>query len=178
MRYAGAVVLAFCVFLARADEPPRFRDVRIEKAYAPILRANPILMEVAGAKILRLPSGNQLVIGVGAVALKDSTAKERLRAERVGFNKALASIVAEKVGVFVARVERLEERTVVVIERGKERARSVSDLLQITRAETSGIARGMRTVGRWRSADGQICYVAVAAVCDAKGSPLPGAEPK
>lgn len=178
MKCASIIVVVMCASLADAGEPPRFRDVRIEKAFAPFLLANPVLMEVAGAKVLRLPSGNHLVIGIGAVALKDGSPRDRLRAERVGFNKALASVVAEKEGVLVARVERLEERTIIVIERGKERARSVSTLLQITKAEVSGIAKGMRTVGRWRSADGQVCYVAVAAVCDAKGNPLSDAVPQ
>jgi len=161
-----------------AQEPGRFREVEIDKAFAPYLLSSPLLMEIAGAKVIRLRSGNQLVIGVGATPIGDGSAKDRLRAELVCRSKALASIVAEKEGVTVAHVERLREKTVVVIQDGKEKARSVSDLLQVTQSQASGIARGMAVVGRWKSADGQIFYLALAVLCDKSGNVLSGAAPR
>jgi hypothetical protein len=32
----------------------------------------------------------------------------------------------------------------------------------------------MSVVGRWRSRDGKVLYVAVGAICDRKGEPIPG----
>jgi hypothetical protein len=166
------------VAVLAADNPPRFTDVHIDMPYGAYLRARPLLMEVEGATVIRPPNGNQVVLGVGATVLKNHSAKERLRAETVCRVKALASVVAEKDGVQVAHVEQLAERTAVVLEDGKEKARSVSELLQVTRTQARGIGRGMAVVGRWRSADGDTFYVAVGAICDRHGKPMPAEAPQ
>jgi hypothetical protein len=173
-----ALCAAAALVALAADDAPRFTGVRIEKPFDTYLRAQPLLMEVAGAKVIRLPDGKQVVLGVGSTVLKNNSARERARAETVCRVKALASVVAEQQGIQVAHVEQLKERTVVVLENGKEKAKSVSVLLQVTRTQVQGIARGMAVVGRWRSADGKTFYLAVGAICDRKGNPLPTEPPK
>lgn len=162
----------FLVAGADDEAKPRFSAIEIEKPFAKYLQANPLLMEVAGAKIIRLQNGRQLVLAVGSTGLKDKSAKERLRAEQVCRIKALVSLVAEKQGVQVAREELLKEQTVVIIDNGKETGKSVSELLAITKTKVEGLARDMPVVGRWRSADGTIYYLAIGAICDSKGNPL------
>jgi hypothetical protein len=71
--------------------------------------------EVTGAKVIRRAVNEFMVVGVASTALKDGSAKERLRAEKVCRIKALAAIVSEKRGVQVAHVEQLKEKTVVVV---------------------------------------------------------------
>jgi len=159
--------------LAATPEAVTFADVHIEKPFEPCLRANPLLMEAAGAKIIRLENGTRLVLGVASTALKDDSAGERLRAEKVCRVKALAAVVAEKEGVQVARVERLKEKTVVVVENGKETAKNVSELLELTRTTVAGLARDMPVVGRWKSKDRNIFYLAIGAVVDEQGKPIP-----
>ncbi len=174
----AACLAAFLTAVAVAGDAPTFTDVRIDKPFDVYLRSNPLLMEVAGAKLIRLPDGKHVVLGVGATFLKDNSPKDRLRAETVCRVKALASVVAEKEGVQVAHVEQLNERTVVVLENGKEKGKSVSELLQMTKTQVQGIVKGMAIVGRWKSADGRTFYLAVGAVCDKKGSPLPADAPR
>ncbi len=158
--------------LAGADDE-KFSDVLIDRAFAPYLQANPILMAVPGAKIIRLEDGKQVILAVASTVLADDRAKTRLDAEKVCRVKALASVVGEQKGVQVAHVEKVEERTVLVLEDGKERGKSVSEVLQITTARVKGLAPGMAVVGRWKSKDGQTFYLALGRVCDRKGNPVP-----
>ena len=162
-------LLAVCLGAADAD---KFADVEIEPAFAEYLKANPLLMDVTGAKIIRLKNGNQVVLAVASTVLKDQSVKERPRAEKVCRVKALASVVAEKKGVQVYHVEMLKEKTAIVLDNGKETAKSVSELLQVTRTKVEGITRDMPVVGRWKSKEGDVFYLAIGAICDKKGDPI------
>ena len=149
-----------------------FSDVEIEKPYKEYLLAQPLLMEVAGAKIIRLKNGNQVILAVASTVLKDKSAKERLRPERVCRIRALASVVAEKEGVQVAHVEQLKEKTVIVLDGKKETGKSVSEFLQITKTRVEGIAKDMPVVGRWKSKEGDVFYLGIGMIVDKKGNPI------
>jgi len=160
---------ALCLMLEAGD---KFLDVEIEKPFDVYLSKQPLLMEVSGAKIIRLENGNRVVIAVASTALKDNSAKERLRAEKVCRTKAFASVVAEKEGVQVAQMERVKEETVIVMKGEKETGKSVSEYLQITTAKVQGIAKDMPVVGKWKSKDGDVFYLAIGMVCNSKGEPV------
>jgi hypothetical protein len=38
----------------------------------------------------------------------------------------------------------------------------------MTTARVEGLCRGMPIIGRWKSADGKTCYMAIGMLCDAK----------
>lgn len=166
----------FCLVALFSADPQakteKFRDTKIEAPFEQYLLAQPLLMEVTGAKIIKKKDGGTVVLAVASTVLKDNSPQERLRAERVCKVKALASVVAEKQGIQVAHTEKLEERTVVVIEDGQEKATSVSDLLQVTKTKVQGIARDMPVVGTWKSRDGDTFYLALGIVCDQRGVPV------
>ena len=173
------MIAALLLFLTVGDgAEDKFADVVLEKPYAMYLKANPLLMEVAGAKVLRLEDGRRVVLAVASVALKDGKPKTRLDAERVCVARATASVVAEREGVQVAHVETSKDRSVVVVEDGKETGKSVLDVLQVTKTKTQGFVRGLTVVGRWKSKDGEVLYVALGMMCDAKGQPIPPPAPK
>jgi len=161
----------------RKNEPrePRttaFSEVEIDNQYKDYLLAQPLLMEVAGAKILRLENGSQVVLAVASTVLKEKSPQERLRAERVCRIRAIASLVGEKQGVQVAHVERLEEKAVIVLDGEKETGKSVSDLLQIAQTKVEGITRDMPVIGRWKSREGDVFYLAIGMIVDGKGNPI------
>lgn len=172
-----AAWLLLAGLLAGADDD-KFTDVLIEQPFAVYLRANPLLMEVPGAKIIRLDDGKQMILAVASTVLADDRAKTRQDAEKVCRLKALASVVAEKQGAQVAHVEKVEERTVIVLEDGKEKGKSVSEVLQITQSHVKGLAPGLSVVGRWKSKDGQTFYLALGLVCDKKGNPVRAEPPR
>jgi len=149
-------------------------NLRLDPEFAPYLTADPLLMEMEGAKIVKLDAGLErtadepvrvLVLGVASSVLKDGSAADRKRAETVARNRAYAHIVAEKTGVQVARSETIDRKVVVTIEEdGRESSSSISEYLETTRADLQGRARAFPVVGRWTSADGTLYYVAVGGI--------------
>ena len=113
-----------------------------------------------------------LIAALQSTVLKDKSAQDRLRAEKVCRIKALATVVAEKQGIQVAHVEQLKEQTVIVLEKGKETAKSVSELLQITKTKVEGITKDMPVVGQWKSMDGDVFYLAIGIMLDKAGEPI------
>jgi hypothetical protein len=172
------VLTALLVGLAE-EERPRFRDVEIEKPFDTYLRANPLLMSVTGAKVIRLPDGKRMVVGVASTPLRDGSAKDRKRAETVCKNRALVNILAEKKGVQVAHVEQVKKTVTVVLEPGgKEKAKSVSEYLEMTRSKVEGVVRDFPVIGRWKSADGGLYYLAIGGVLDKNGRVVEWKGPK
>jgi hypothetical protein len=159
------LVLLCALLGAGADGEAPFRAVEIDPQFEGYLQANPLLMAVPGAKILRLDNGNQVILAVASTVLKDNSADERLRAEKVCKIKALASVVAEKQGVQLAHVEQVKEKTVVVLESGKESGQTLTEVLQLTSARVQGIAQELPVMGCWQSADGKVFFLALGAVC-------------
>ncbi len=155
----------------------QFADVKLEKPFDGYLLSQPLLMEVPGAKIITLTNGRYAVVGVASTVVKDDSAGDRLRAERVCLSKARAAIIGEQKGFQVAHIEQAKDRAVVVIDNGKETAKSVSELLVLTRSKVEGISRGLAPVGRWRSADGKAFYLAVGGIFDAEGNSVLATTP-
>lgn len=143
-----------------------FSDIDISPLFESYLLADRLLMEVTGAKIICAADGTEVVISVASTVLKNISPSERLRAERVCRVKALANLAAEKEGVHVFHVQTVEEHTTTVVEDGRETATSVSELLEITTAQCEGIVKDMPVIGRWKSNDGAVYYLAIGAILD------------
>jgi hypothetical protein len=157
------------VFGAEPSAAERFSDVRIEKPFDRYLLANPLLMESTGAKVVNLPKKGSLVVSVASTVLNDSSAADRLRAEKVCRVKALAYLVQEKKGVQVFHTEESKDKTVVVNVDGKEHGTSVSEFLEVTRTKVQGIAKDLPVVGRWKSKEGDVFYLAIGGIVNEKG---------
>ena len=152
-----------------ATEPPGFTDVQIEKPFAKFLKADPLLMEVTGAKVIRHKDGRTILLAVASTVLKDDSAAERLRAEKVCRIKALAAMVAEQKGVWVCHTELLNDVTTIVIDSKGEEATSVSELLKTTKTKVEGITKDMPVVGRWKSKKGDVFYLAIGSILKENG---------
>lgn len=175
MRLAIPLLILTCC--AEPALEKHFSSVQIETAFVPYLTSNPLLMEVTGAKVIHLADGKVVVLAVASTPLKDGSAEDRLRAEKACRMKALASVVAEKQGVQVAHLERLEETTRLVLDEKGESGTSVSELLQVTKTKVEGIAKDMPPVGRWKSKEGDVFYLAIGVICDKEGKPIPAMNP-
>lgn len=169
--YAILIVLMM-VMADDAKLEQRFSDTEIDDAFRPYLTSNILVMELTGAKVIRLPDGKRVLISVASTPLKDESAKDRLRAERVCRTKAFANIVAEQKGIQVAHMEKLEERTQLVIDEKGETGTSVSDLLRVTKTKVEGIAKDMPVIGHWKSKDGDVFYMALGVILDKKGKAI------
>jgi hypothetical protein len=160
----------------RAAKPGGFRDARIERPFDAYLRGRPLLMQATGASVIRLKGGRRAVLSVASAVPAGEGPGALLEAEKACRLRALAAVVAHRDGVRVTHLERMEEKTVLVLKNGKETARSASRALSLTTAKAEGVVRGLRVVGRWRSSDGRVLYPALGAVLDEKGEPLPADE--
>jgi hypothetical protein len=170
-----AILVALLLFMGDdAKVANRFSDLEMEDAFRPYLTSNVLLMEVTGAKIIRLTDGKKVILSVASTAIKDGSAKDRLRAERVCRAKALANVVAERQGVQVAHMEKLEEKSRIVMDEKGETGTSVSELLQVTKTKVEGIAKDMPVVGRWKSKDGEVFYMALGAIISKDGEAIQG----
>ncbi|MCB9921810.1 MAG: hypothetical protein H6822_06495 [Planctomycetaceae bacterium] len=168
MHFLGTFIVA--LILGSGELERHFSEIEIEKAFVRYLTPHRLLMETSGAKIIRLPKGRTVVIAVASTAIKDDSAQDRLRAERVCRIKALANVVAERQGIQVAHAEQLNEKSVVIFDGDTEQGTSVSELLEITKASVEGVAKDMPVVGRWKSKQGDIFYLAIGAVLDKDGN--------
>jgi hypothetical protein len=168
-----ALVLISLVTLA-ADESSsnQFSDVRIEKPFDRYLLANPLLMETSGTKVIKLSNKRSMIVAVASTPMNDNSARDRLRAEKVCRVKAFAALVQEQKGVHVFNTEKSTDTTVVVTEDQKEHSKSISTLLEVTTTKVQGIAKDMPVIGRWKSKDGEIFYLAIGAICDKRGNPI------
>ena len=164
--------LLFVPILILGAEPSAaetFSDVRIDKPFDSYLLANPLLMESTGAKVIKLSKKRSLVMAVASTVLKDNSPREKLRAEKVCRVKALAALVQEQKGVQVFHTEESMDRTVIVNVDGKEHGKSVSDFLEVTKTKVQGIAKDMPVVGRWKSKEGDVFYLAIGGIVDKNG---------
>jgi tetratricopeptide (TPR) repeat protein len=174
----GALLL---LALAIPGEESPFTDVVLDEPFRPYLLANRVLMETTGAKVVRLPDGNYLLLGVASAPLDEDSPRARAAAEKVCREAALRDVVATTQGVQIASVQKAEDRLVVTVEKGESKVKSISSYLEITTTRVAGMAREMPVVGRWRSRDGRVLYVVTGVVCDRSGNlvqtdPLAAAE--
>jgi hypothetical protein len=162
-----SLILAFFIGSVFADEP--FSDVEIDKPFDRYLKSDRLLMEVTGAKVINEKSGAKVLLAVASTVLKNSSAEERLRAEKVCRVKALAAMVAEQKGVMVCHTESLNEKTTIIIDDKGESGNSVSELLQMTKTKVEGITKDMPVIGRWKSKDEDVFYLAIGVLLSKEG---------
>jgi hypothetical protein len=145
-----------------------FTEVQIEKPFDVYLRAHPLFMGTAGAKIIRIDDRRQLVLAVASIVLKNNSSEERLRAELVCRTKADAYILQQRQEVQIAHVVRVKERVTVVLDRPEQE----TEVLEETLKQVRGVVRVLPIIGRWKSRDGSTLYLAIGSICDMKGNPM------
>ena len=163
---------------AEPSAADQFSDVRIDKPFDRYLLANPLLMESTGAKVIKLPKKRSLVVAVASTVLKDGSPGERLRAEKVCKIKAFAYLVQEEKGVQVFHTEESSDKTVVVNVDGKEHGTSVSESLEVTKTKVEGTAKDLPVVGKWKSKEGDVFYLAIGGIVNKKGEVVQGGAGK
>ena len=135
-------------------------DVVLEPAHAPLLKAHPLLMEIPGAKVIKTETGFVL-IGVGSAVIQGKASKDCINAEKIATTKARAALVGERDGIRVFQKTTVNEKTTITLADGKEKGKSVSSITQINQETISGAVTGSSVIGRWRSDDREVAYVAV-----------------
>ena len=137
--------------------------------FAACLKADPILLQVGGSRIIVLPRTNQAVIvSVASTAVKDNAAADRVRMQKICRSKALAELLAQEKGLQVKYALWAEDKTVVVYEDGKEETASLEGTLETTSAQVEGFVQAMPVVATWYSAAGDMFFLAIGTVAGHK----------
>jgi len=166
---------------AASELPPlseKFTKVEITKPFDVYLRKNPLLMDLTGAILIEIGPERWVVIGIAKTILKDESPEEFLRAEKVCALKAKAAIIAERDGAQISYFKRVKDTIEIVKDENGEKTKSLSERTKITEERVKGMIKGMPVVGRWRSENGKLFYLAVGVVCDKKGEPVVEKKPK
>jgi len=144
-------------------------DPVIEPEHAPLLKAHPLLMESPGAKVIKTEKGFVL-IGVGSAVILGQGSRHRIDAEKIATSKARAALVGERDGIRVFQKTTANEKTTITLAEGMETGKSVSSITQINKEVISGAVVGSSVIGRWRSEDLEVVFVAVLVEIDKGGS--------
>ena len=149
-----------------SDEVSDFRaDPRFEK----YLRANPLLLDVSGLKVIQLRNGNRVVLAVAATELADDSAAERIRAEKVCRLRAMTTTLRATESVQVAQAETLKGGGLKLKLASTQPVKSLGEVLELTTAKVEGLVREMPPVARWKSGDGKRFFLATGQVVDRMG---------
>lgn len=136
------------------------RDFRAEPPFDKYLKANPLLLELSGVKVIGLKDGGKVVIAVASTEIMDNSASERIRAEKVCRIKCDVALLKEKEGVYVAHAESLNDEAITISTQGGATQKSLAEVLETTSAKVEGLVKVMPPVGRWKSADGKMFFLA------------------
>lgn len=136
-----------------------------EEPYASCLKADPILLQYGGSRVIVLPESNKCVIvSVASTVVKDNTAADRVRMHKVCRSKALVELLSQEKGLEVKYALRAEDKTVVVFEDGREEAASLESILETTSAQVEGFVQALPVVATWYSATGDMFFLAIGTV--------------
>jgi hypothetical protein len=169
-RLGVILMLLMCASAVADDLTNRYAAVDVRAPFDEYLAAKPLLVEYAGATVIKLADGRRVILSVASTTVNDDSAKDRLRMRKVCRSKALANVVAEAKGIQVVSESKVEDRTQVIIEDGKETARSIEDVLEVSRTTVEGLVSNLPVVGTWYSKDRTLFYLAVGIVMDKKGA--------
>jgi hypothetical protein len=138
-----------------------FREVRIENEdFRPFLAANPLLMELAGARIVNFEDGSRLIVSIGNTDTREPSSRELMRQRTVARRHALAHLAAEQ-GVQVSTLSRFSDHSMIRVEDGVETGTSISESFQMTQSQASALMQGLPVIATWYSKDGGIFYLAI-----------------
>ncbi len=138
-----------------------FKDVTLEAPFDVFIRKNVLLMELGGAIVVDRSPKATLLIGIARVALKDGTPEDVHRAERVATIKARVAVLGELEGMKVSYTKVVSEKVVIETTPDGEKAVSTQNRLKVLKEEVEGWVKAYPVVGRWKSEDGRLLYIAV-----------------
>lgn len=147
-------------------------DFQAEPQFEKYFKANPLILEISGVKVIRLKDGCSVVISVASTELVDTSPSERLRAEKVCRIKCDIAVLKEKQGVYIAHSESLTSVATPVSTQSGASQRSLAEVLEVTTAKVEGLVKSMPPVGRWKSGDGKVFFLATGAILNKNGEPL------
>ena len=127
--------------------------------FKPFLLSDPILLEVGGCKAFRTEDGKTVLIAVGIAEVKDQSAKDRIRRQKVAEQKAFGEL-AKHQEVEVTFFSERYKTTSILSQNGVESGSSQKISSSRITMKAEAYFDEMLTVGRWYSGDGKLFFLA------------------
>jgi hypothetical protein len=159
-----------------SDEPisitnTGFAAVQIESPFDVFLKAHPVLMEVTGVKVIRLQDGRRVILAVASTPLQDGSSADLLRAEKVCKVKIATHLLKQTQGIQLAHEEKVQEGAFHVSLDDTVNVTGGANFMSLTTAKVEGLVKELPPVGRWRSGNGKVAFLAAGAILDGNGEP-------
>ena len=135
-------------------------DASFAPGYEVILRQDPLLLQLGGAKIVE-HGGDQYFISVGVTSIHGDEALERVRQLRVARIQALREIASFTESTQIVTKDELSDTKTIKNDNGHKTANATLTLNESTVASIKAIAKSPPEVGFWKSADKQLFFYAV-----------------
>lgn len=146
------------------------RSMTSDEPFASYLKADAMLLQFGGTRAIMLPQTNSaMILSVASTAVKDNSASDRIRMQKVCRNKALAALLSQDKGLQVRYAIKTEDQTVVALREGKEVAASLESTLETTAAAVEGFAKDLPVVGTWYSRDQGLFFLALGRITERCG---------
>ena len=140
-----------------------FVDIKVDSPFKEYLLKKPVLMEFAGAILIRSKDGQKYILGVASTDLRGKTLDIATRILRV---KADRSVLELTNGVKMVVEETINTKTTLTLIDGKESGSVIEEYKSVITSEVRGKIRSLPVVGSWYSADKERYFLAVGIVVE------------
>ena len=155
------------------------RSMTSDEPFASYLKADAMLLQFGGTRANVLPGTNSvMILAVASTAVKDNSASDRIRMQKVCRNKALAALLSQDKGLQVQYAIRTEDQTVVALREGTEAAASLESTLETSSATVEGFVKDLPVVGTWYSQDQGLFFLALGKITERHGNHIETEEKK
>lgn len=157
------LILFLAGHLSWAEEAakPNFTNYKGDSEFREILVVLPLVAEVPGGRIIKMPDGKEWLIGTGSTPQKENSPSEIIRREKISRAKAQASIAEYLNGTNVVATVVSTDSTQTVIKNKKETAIATEQLDEKIVTRVKGQIKSVQVISTWTNLDGTIFYQAV-----------------
>lgn len=156
------IYLSFFGVIGAAAERELICDAEFAPEFAKVLRAEPLLLQNGGAKLIEV-NGVRYFVAVGVTSVREETPAERIRQLRVGRINALRAAAEFTSPVEVTSESSLRETTSIHNTKGVKTAETRKVYDENTRTKLEAILRVPSQIGSWKSTDRKLFFYAIGA---------------
>ncbi len=122
-----------------------FADIKGEEPYISLLKLNPDFSKNGGVRGVMLDDNTRIIMSVASSKITSSSVKARKSARL----KAIRFLLAQKEGIKVLSMERLEDKETLVLSTNGSRYELLSEFLSIQKEHISGFINALPVVATW-----------------------------
>ena len=139
-------------------------DPRLKKEFAPYICFDPIILNQGGTRIYKLSDQQFVLISVGVVPVKGTSAQTLIKQRQVAKAKAMTNLLKMN-GVQISSFEKINDELKITHSKNRTEQYETSFIfLQEIREFAEGNIRSLPTIGTWYSQDKKYFFTAIGAL--------------